>query len=166
MSGKKMVRAWSLLLTATSLFACGSEAEPVGAPSGEPVASQAQAVNLGPTLTQNMIMHTGDYLLSSNGLYQVTMLQSGNLTLGVPGQTVQPPAWLWQSNTAGLSYGKCEMFPNGDLVIMRSNGTKAYHSGTTTNTAGYMIVTDWGDLQIRNSNDVPIWDNGAIYPYQ
>jgi hypothetical protein len=166
MSNKTVVRACSVLLTAMGLFACGSEAAQATASSNEPVGSLAEAVNLGPKLTQNMIMKPGDYLLSSNGLYQVTMLQSGNLTLGVPGQTTQPPAWLWQSNTAGLTYGKCEMFPNGDLIIMRSNGTYAYHSATTNNAGGYMIVTDGGDLQIRSSNDAIIWDNGGIYLYQ
>jgi hypothetical protein len=117
-------------------------------------------------LTKNMIMHPGDYLLSSDGSYQLTMQSNGNLTLGANGQTSTPPAWRWQSGTAGNNNATCEMYPSGDLIIMASDGTKIYHSGTSGNTNAYLIVAS--DVQILTSSGNPLnppWDNGGMYPY-
>lgn len=116
-------------------------------------------------------MQPNDYLLSTNGLYQLTMWPDGTLALGLAGQTspVAPnPPWRWQSGTANNDNATCVMSAGGDLFIDSAGGVKIYHSGTSGNVNAYLTVTNDGDLYILTASGAqlnPPWDNGGMYSY-
>lgn len=93
------------------------------------------------TLYANEYLVRGQYLISNNGQYTLSMQDDGNLVLYGRGRA------LWTTNTNGLSVSKCIMQGDGNLVIYGYPQT-LWASNTAGWPGSYLVVQDDGNVVI------------------
>ncbi|MGD9682916.1 MAG: hypothetical protein AB7W16_17135 [Candidatus Obscuribacterales bacterium] len=101
----------------------------------------------------------GDYLMSDNGLFKLTLQQDGNMVL--TGYAGQP---YWASNTVGNSMWDLIMQPDGNLVAYDVKGKAPWASGTVGITGGYLSLQDDGNAVVYDSGKKPHWASNTVVP--
>jgi surface antigen len=130
-----------------------------GSPS-TPVTPAPPNPDLGSSLTTNEALTADQYLVSSDGHYQLAMQSDGNLVLTVNGRQ------LWQSNTAGNPGAWLVEQSDGNLVIYPAgNNSEALWNAETQNNPGATAVmnTD-GNLEVISSAGEALWTSGNYNP--
>jgi hypothetical protein len=94
----------------------------------------------------------GQWLLSSNGQFQLVYQNDGNLVL----YRTSDGNVRWATNTNGTVPGVLIMQTDGNLVLYRGTGGAIWSSGTNTGGSHFDVQTD-GNLVIYRPNGTPAW---------
>ncbi len=116
-------------------------------------------------LSNQQKLHSGDELVSTNGLFKLTLQPDGNLVATAAGYAY----WSTDTPTAGNNVA-LEMRSGGDIVLVDHAGKSLWTSnnfnGTYHNDSCLMLLND-GNLQIRtylNSPDV-LWSSNRYFSF-
>ena len=101
-------------------------------------------------------MNSGDILFSATRAFQLVMQPDGNFVeYGIydatlpqditQGQYITP---LWASNTRGMGTVRCNMQPDGNLVLYAANGQAIWASNTSGYPGSFLRCQDDGNLVI------------------
>jgi surface antigen len=130
-----------------------------GSPS-TPVTPAPPNPNRGSSLTTNEALTAGQYLVSSDGHYQLAMQSDGNLVLTVSGRQ------LWQSDTAGNPGAWLVEQSDGNLVIYPSgdNSEALWNAGTQNNPGATAVMGTDGNLEVISSAGAKLWTSANYNP--
>lgn len=112
-------------------------------------------------------LNRGQYLLSSNGIYELNMQHDGNLVVYKMENGIRRP--LWATGTNGASeYTRgyfCFQQDSGCLDVFNFQVNLLWSSQSTQN-PGYapykLIMQNDGNLVIYNKNNVPVWASNTV----
>ena len=108
----------------------------------------------GTTLEPGQVLLAGTVLRSPNGVYMAGVQGDGNLVI------VSGGVRRWASGTEGVG-NRLFMRPDGNLAVMRADGSLAWTSGTNGWTGAVVTVTNDGLLQLRQGG-TPVWDHRGV----
>jgi hypothetical protein len=103
-------------------------------------------------LWPNQSLSPNQYLLASNGAYELVMQGDGNLVL------YSTTRATWNSGTSGhpdVLY--TVMQGDGNLVIYKQGGIAIWNSGTQGNPGAFLAMQSDGNLVIYKPGFIPIW---------
>jgi pimeloyl-ACP methyl ester carboxylesterase len=107
------------------------------------------------TLAAGARLYPGQAVQSLDRRFALTYQTDGNLVLYGPGGV---PRW---STQAFSSPGYAEMQVDGNFVVYASNGTPIWASGTSSARGAMLVVHNDGQVDIRTSQGVVVWQTGT-----
>ncbi|ATP29486.1 D-mannose binding lectin [Chromobacterium violaceum] len=104
------------------------------------------------TLLPNQVLGINEYLLSTNGAYQLILQSDGNLVL----YRMANHHPLWASNTNGKDAMRAIMQTDGNFVLYDFHGKPLWASGTNGKPGCFVTMQDDGNLVIYEPK-IPVW---------
>lgn len=108
--------------------------------------------NVGERLTPGMRLRTDDFLLSSDGRFQLIMQGDGNLVL----YQLAPRRVLWATNTGGAGNWAI-LQTDGNLVVYTAAGAARWGSATDRKPVRDLVMQSDGNLVIYQTDGRAIW---------
>jgi surface antigen len=108
----------------------------------------------GTTLKPGQVLLGGTALVSPNGVYKAGMQTDGNLVI------VSGGVRRWASGTTGVG-NRLFVRSDGNLAVMRADGSLAWTAGTNGWTGAVATITDDGLLQLRQGSTT-VWDHRGV----
>jgi exopolysaccharide biosynthesis protein len=99
------------------------------------------------------ILHSGDWRVSTNNRYKLTMQADGNLVLY---RTVDNTA-VWNASTFGAG-NYAYMQTDGNLVVYNSAGTYIWTTWTGQNPGAFLDLQDDGNLVVYSPTGTALWN--------
>jgi surface antigen len=114
----------------------------------------------GSSLAPNDTLTVGQYLVSNDAHYQLTMEATGDLVLTVNGRQ------LWHSNTAGNPGAWLVEQSDGNLVIYPAGeaANALWNAGTQNNAGASAVLGLDGNLVVDSSDGQTLWRSGNFNP--
>lgn len=148
------VSATQLTAVVPMRIATGSVPVKVTTRAGTVTKANGYTYIAGSTLEPGQVLLGGSALVSPNGTYKAGMQTDGNLVI-VSGGVAR-----WNSGTSGVG-NRLFVRSDGQLAIMRADGSLAWTAGTNGWTGAVVTITDDGLLQLRQGG-TPVWDHRGV----
>ncbi|MFM6848022.1 MAG: IPT/TIG domain-containing protein [Terrabacter sp.] len=148
------VSATQLNVVVPARIATGSVPVKVTTRAGTVTKANGYTYIAGSTLRPGQVLLGGSALVSPNGLYKAGMQTDGNLVI-VSGGVAR-----WNSGTTGVG-NRLFVRSDGQLAVMRADGSLAWTAGTNGWTGAVVTITDDGLLQLRQGS-TPVWDHRGV----
>lgn len=112
-------------------------------------------------LRAGQIMHVGDCLKSSNGIYTLCMQSDGNLALYFEGRTKA----IWAPNRYNSNRPYFALQTDGNMVLYGPNSYAYWSSGTShVGNNAYLVLQTDGNLVLYNNAGRAVWSTGTHDP--
>jgi len=115
-------------------------------------AAPASASDYTSQLNGGQQLNPGDNLVSSSGLFLLSMQSDGNLVLYAPGHIA-----IWASHTAGHSGSVLQMQGDGNLVIYAPGHVAIWATGTQNHPGSVLQMQDDANAVLYAPGHVAIW---------
>ena len=100
-------------------------------------------------------LNKGDILLSTNGVYNLSMQNDGNLVLYNGNNSP-----IWATGTVG-SGDHFIMQGDGNAVVYRLNGSPVWATATDNTGANRIVMQEDGNLVVYDKNNTLKWASGT-----